>query len=308
MQKPAIRDLYRQATQAAFLGLVVNLMLGIAKLLGGLFGHSFALIADAVNSLGDVVSTVIVLIALQVAQRPADREHPYGHTRAEGIAATNVAVLIISSAIFLGWEAISRIWVQHDLPPVWTLWIAGVNIVIKEALYWHNRAVGMRTGSAAMIANAWDHRSDALCALAVLLGLAVIRIGGTQWIWADEIASCIVAIAIASSGIQLFLSSANDLMDVQAHEEMVLQMTEVAKQVDGVREVETLWVRKSGLEYFADIHIEIDAQLTIDAGHLIGHKVKARLMEHFIAVRDVLVHLEPYPHHPAEFNNGESIA
>ncbi len=236
----SISDLYADATRAAWLGLGVNLALGIAKLVGGLIGHSFALIADAVNSLGDVVTTVVVLFALRVAQQPADAEHPYGHTRAEGIAASNVAVLIIVSAFMVGWEAIQRLAQPHGIPPVWTLWIAGANIVIKEGLYRYKIKVGKRTGSGAMIANAWDHRSDALCALAVLLGLLAIRVGGPQYIWADEVASLVVMGAIIWSGVQLFRTSASDLMDVQADPELVEQIRTAAKQVQDVRDVETL--------------------------------------------------------------------
>ncbi|MCA9090384.1 MAG: cation transporter [Planctomycetaceae bacterium] len=292
----SISELYADATRAALLGLGVNLALGIAKLVGGLVGSSFALIADAVNSLGDVVTTVVVLLALRVAQRPADAEHPYGHTRAEGIAASNVAVLIIISAMVVGWEAIQRLSHPHAVPPMWTLWLAGANIVIKEGLYRYKIKVGKRTGSGAMIANAWDHRSDALCALAVLLGLLAIRLGGPRFIWADEAASLVVMGAIIWSGVQLFRTSASDLMDVQADPELVERIRAAARQVKDVRDVETLWVRKSGLEFFADIHIEVDQHLTVAAGHRIGHEVKDRLLRDFPRLRDVLVHLEPYPH------------
>ncbi len=292
----SISHTYAEVTRAAVLGLVVNLSLGILKLIGGMVGNSFALVADAVNSLGDVVTTLVVLFALRVAQRPADAEHPYGHTRAEGIAASNVALLVIISALMVGWEAIRRITNQHDIPPIWTLWIAGANILIKEGLFQYNLRVGKRTGSSAIIANAWDHRSDAMCALAVLIGLGTIRLGGSQFIWADEVASLIVVAAIIWSGVQLFRSSASELMDVQADSEFVDRIREVALSVAGIEEVETLWVRKSGLEFFADIHIEVDQQLTVAEGHRIGHQVKDRLLAKFPNLRDVLVHLEPFPH------------
>ncbi len=289
-------NVYAQVTRAAVLGLVVNLLLGVVKLIGGVIGNSFALIADAINSLGDVVATVVVLFALRVAQRPADAEHPYGHTRAEGIAASNVALLIIVSALFVGWEAIQRIDGPHDIPPTWTLWVAGFNVLIKEGLYQYKMRVGRRTGSAAIIANAWDHRSDAFCSLAVLLGLAAVRLGGPRFIWADEAASLVVVAAIVWSGAQLFRSSASELMDVQAGSGFVDQIRAVATSMAGVEDVETLWVRKSGLEFFADIHIQVDQNLTVAQGHLIGHQVKDRLLEEFSNLRDVLVHLEPYPH------------
>src|SRR5689334_7884799 len=180
---PSARTLYDQATRAAWVGLIANLGLGVAKLIGGLFGHSFALVSDAVNSLGDTFTSIVVLFALKVAQKPPDDEHPYGHTRAEAIAATNVALLVIGSALAIGWEALKRIGQENETPHTWTLWIAGANVIIKEGLYQYKRRVAARTGSRAMIAHAWDHRSDALCSLAVLMGLAAVRFGGDSFHW-----------------------------------------------------------------------------------------------------------------------------
>jgi cation diffusion facilitator family transporter len=288
--------LYREVTSAALLGLVVNLCLGAVKLVGGVVSGSFALISDALNSLGDVVTSLIVVFALRVAQRPPDAEHPYGHTRAEAIAASNVALLIILSALFIGWEAIQRFALAHEIPPTWTLWIAGANILIKESLYRYKIRVARRTSSQAIMANAWDHRSDALCSLAVLVGLAAVRWGGSDFLWADEAAALVVVAAIIWSGIVLFRQSSSELMDVQASDELVKRIRQTASGVPGVAGVETLWVRKSGLEYFADIHIEVDSKLTVAEGHRIGHRVKDRLLEEFPVLRDVLVHLEPSPH------------
>lgn len=301
-QRSPISKVYDEVTHAAILGLVVNFLLGAVKLTAGIVGGSFALIADAVNSIGDVVTTLVILFALRIAQRPPDAEHPYGHSRAEAVAATNVALLIVVSALMVGWEAIQRIHVQHAIPATWTLWIAGINVMIKEGLYHYKVRVGRRTNSAAIIANAWDHRSDALCSFAVLVGLAAIRFGGEAWMPADEIASLVVVAAITWSGIQLFRSGASELMDVQANPEFLNEIRREALQVPGVEEVETLWVRKSGLEFFADIHIEVAPTLTVAQGHRIGHQVKDHLLQQFVSLRDVLVHLEPNEpceHHPA---------
>jgi len=287
-------SLYRDATKAAVLGLVVNSLLGLLKLIGGIGCGSFALISDAVNSIGDAVTSVVVLFAFRFAQRPADAEHPYGHTRAEAIAASNVALLVILSAVGIGWEAIKRIGVQHELPPAWALWIAAANMVVKEGLYQYNMGVGRRTGSAALTANAWDHRSDAICSLAVLVGLGLVRWGGPRWISADEIAALVVVVAIIWTGVQVFRHSASELMDVQADEPFVQAVRRAAEAVPDVLGVETLLLRKSGLEYFADIHIEVDPNLTVANGHTIGHRVKDRLLEQFPMLRDVLVHLEPH--------------
>lgn len=285
--------LYRDVTRAALVGLGINLVLGTVKLVGGVASGSFALVSDAVNSLGDVFTSVIVLIALRVAQRPADPEHPYGHSRAEGVAASNVALLIIISALVIGWQAVQHLNVEHETPPAWTLWLAAANVIIKEALYRYKIRVGRRAGSQAIIADAWDHRSDALCSLAVLVGLAAVRWGGTRFMWADDVAALVVVVVIVASGIALFRHSASELLDAQAADSLVQKVRETARQVPGVEDVETLWIRKSGLEYFADIHVEVNPDMTVAEGHRIGHNVKDRLLDRFPMLRDVLVHLEP---------------
>ncbi|MHC4136730.1 MAG: cation diffusion facilitator family transporter [Planctomycetota bacterium] len=289
-----MRSIYQRATRAAVLGLVVNAALGVIKLVAGLATNSFALLADSINSLGDMFTSGVVVFALRFSQKPPDREHPYGHTRAEAIAGSNVALLVIVSALLVAWEAMRRIYVPHAVPPAWTLWIAGPNVVIKEVLYRYKVAVGRRTGSTALIANAWDHRSDALCSLAVFVGLAVVRWGGPGLIWADEAAAMVVVAAILWSATRLFRQSAHELLDAQADEKLVHEVEAAATSVPEVRRVETLWLRKSGLEYFADIHIEVDPELTVAEGHAIGHRVKDRILQEFEIVRDVLVHLEPH--------------
>jgi cation diffusion facilitator family transporter len=291
---------YRDVIRASLLGLVVNLTLGVVKLVGGLVASSSALVSDAVNSLGDSVSSVVVLCALGVARRPADHEHPYGHARAEAIAGSNVALLLIVSALWLGWTVSRRMFVPHALPPAWTLWIAGANVLIKESLYRYKVRVGKRTKSSAIVANAWDHRSDAFCSLAVLIGLAIVRTGGDAYIAADEIAALVVVAVIVWSGIRLFSRSVHELMDVQADPRLLMQVRHAAEGVSDVAAVEKLYLRKSGLEYFADIHVEVDSRLTVADGHCIGHRVKDSLLEEFPMITDVLVHLEPFPHQHLE--------
>lgn len=295
LKNSSSRPFYREAMRAALLGLVVNLLLGAVKLVGGIVGNSIALISDAVNSLGDCLASSVVVVALRLAQKPGDAEHPYGHTRAEAVAASSVALLIILSAIYVGWEAIHRIDGIQGIPPIWTLWIAAANVVIKEFLYRYKAGVGRRTGSMAVIANAWDHRADALCALAVLIGLGMVRWAGPGYAWADGAAAIFVVAVILWAGVSLYYRSASELMDVQADDDMVNAIRETAETVESVKAVEKLWVRKTGLEYLADIHLEVDAQMTVEEGHRIAHLVKDRLLAEFATLRDVLVHLEPYP-------------
>lgn len=295
----ARRELYRRPMAAAAVGMAVNLALGAAKLAGGLLGDSFALVADSINSFGDTVASAVVLAALVYAQRPPDREHPYGHTRAEAVAGASVAMLIVLSALWIGFEAARRLPLVHGLPAPWTLWLAGANVAIKEALFRYKREVGRRSGSQALLANAWDHRSDALAAAAVLAGLAAVRFGGPAWMWADEAAALLVAAAIAWAGVALFRTSASDLLDRQAEPGLVREVAAEAMRVPGVVAVETLRLRKSGLEYFADLHLEVDPDLTVTRGHLIGHQAKDRLLDRFERLRDVLVHVEPAGRKPA---------
>ena len=197
---PQKANLYREAIRATRLGLAVNLALGLAKLFGGIVGHSFALLSDAVNSLGDVFTSGAVLYAFHVAQKPPDAEHPYGHTRAEAIAGSYVALLVLFSALVVGGEAIRHTAAEHQVPPAWTLSIAALNVLIKESLYQYKIRLGRRTRSLAIIANAWDHRADAFSALAVLVGLGLVRWGGPDLQFADEVAALIVVATIVCLG------------------------------------------------------------------------------------------------------------
>ncbi len=250
------------------------------------------------NSIGDSLGSAIVLFAMRVAQKPPDPDHPYGHTRAEAVAGLSVSWIIAFSAVAVGWEAVTHLFDRHSAPAAWTLWIAAVNVVIKEVLYRVNKSIGERIGSRSLVANAWDHRSDALCSLAVVIGIAAVRWGGLRFIWADEVAALVVVAAILWSAMRLLRTSAAELMDQQADDATVDAIRQAALRVPGVLAVEKLRVRRSGMECFADIHVEVDPQTTVERGHRIGHDVKSRLVKEFAALRDVLVHLEPETNRP----------
>lgn len=285
--------LYHDARKAAWIGLGVNLCLAVVKLFAGLISQSMALLADAVNSLGDTVTTTMVLIAMHVARRPADEEHPYGHTRAEAIAGSSVAIIIVVVAALTIYKSFTHWHTEHILPPIWTLWIAGGNAVIKESLYHYKKRVGKRTGSSALIANAWDHRSDALCSLAVLIGLSVVLISDGKYLYADELAAMVVGAAILFSASKLYFESANELLDAQGDGQLCEAIRQTALTASGVSDVEKLRLRKSGLEYFADIHIQVPPDMSVADAHRLGHDVKDQLLTAYPRLRDVLVHVEP---------------
>jgi cation diffusion facilitator family transporter len=283
-------DLYRQSRWAAWWGIVLSLGLGSVKLAGGVFGNSVALISDAVHSLGDALVSAGVFLALVWSQRPADREHPYGHTRAEAVAGSNVALILILSALGIGWEAIAT-WGEPSPPPeVYTLVIAGASVLLMEGFYRYKKHIASQTGSRAMLATAWDHRLDALGSLTVLAGLALARSG---WHAADHLAALSVAAIILWTGTHLFWVSVQELMDRQAEPSILDEVRREALAVPGVMGVEKLLVRKTGLEYLADIHVEVDSEMSVREGHAIGHAVKDRLLKRIVTLKDILVHIEP---------------
>jgi cation diffusion facilitator family transporter len=295
MSGKTIDTLYRQGRHAASWGIAVSLGLGLLKLAGGLFGHSVALVSDAVHSLGDALTAAAVWGALLLAQRPADREHPYGHTRAEAVAGSNVAWVLILSALGVAWEAL-RTLPEPSPPPEWyTLVIAVISILLKEGLYQYNRRVARRTGSSAVRAAAWDHRLDAFGSLAVLVGLALATWGGPAWHAADHVAALGVAVVILWTGVSLFWNSLQELLDRQADPGLLARVRQEALAVPGVLGVEKLLVRKTGLEHLVDIHVEVDPDLSVRDGHAIAHAVKDRLVGRLVTIKDVLVHIEPSP-------------
>ncbi len=290
-----MKDFYGQARRAAVWGVGLSLGLGVLKLAGGVFGHSAALVSDAVHSFGDALTAAAVWGSLLWAQRPADREHPYGHTRAEAVAGSNVALLLVLSGLGIGWEALATLG-EPSPPPAWyTLAIAAVSIVLKEGLFRYQGRVAHATGSGAVRAAAWDHRLDALGSLAVLVGLAVSYWGGPAWHAADHVAALAVGLVVLWAGGSLFWGSVQELMDRQADPEVLDDLRREAASTPGVLGVEKLFVRKTGLEYLVDIHVEVDPELSVREGHGVGHAVKARLMKHLVTIKDVLVHIEPAP-------------
>jgi cation diffusion facilitator family transporter len=290
---PTIETVYAETRQAAKIGLAVTLSLGVGKLVGGWTGHSLALLSDSVHSLGDAASAASILLALKWAELPADREHPYGHTRIETIAASNVALLLVLSSFWIVWEAIST-WQQASEPPhAFTVLIALAGVALNEGAYRYMIGVARRTGSKSVEVAAWDQRLDVIGSAIVLIGLIVSIWGGPGWHVVDHIAALFVAAVVFFAGATLFWGSIQELMDRQADPELLATVRSLAKEVPGVTDIEKLIVRKSGLECFVDIHVEVAGDISVREGHHIGHAVKAHLITNIAAVKDVLVHIEP---------------
>jgi cation diffusion facilitator family transporter len=263
------------------------------KLVGGTLGGSVALLSDAAHSLVDAVISAALLFAFIIAQRPADPEHPYGHGRVESLAGQVVSLILIGLAIAIGLGAVASLSRPYRPPELFTLAVAAAGAIIQEFLYHSTSRVARRSGSSALLGMAWDYRLDALGSLAALVGVALARSGGPSWHWADHGAAVIVAATIFSVGVHLLWENTQGLMDRQASTEQLDLVRAAATDVSGVVGIETLRMRKAGLEYLVDIHVEVEPSLSVREGHVIAHCVKARLMSDFPPIRDVLVHIEP---------------
>jgi cation diffusion facilitator family transporter len=285
-------DPYRESRRATCWGIGVNLVLGGVKLLGGLFGHSLALVADAVHSLVDAAISAALLLALVVDQRPADREHPYGHGRFEAVAGAGVALILIGLAAAIAYESLSTIAVRSARPAGFALLIASGGALVQELLYRYVSRVARRAGSTALLATAWDYRLDALGGITVLIGLAMAKWAG--WHWADHLAAILIAATVLWIGGGLLWENVQSLIDRQADPEILQQVRSSAQAVPGVLAVEKLRVRRMGIEYIAEIHIQVNGNRTVRSGHDIAHAVKDRIMQAIPSVRDVVVHVEPF--------------
>lgn len=291
---------YGEAEKTTYVSIAVNIVLGVAKVTIGISGGSIALVADAVHTLSDSATSLAVWVGLKIARRPADEAHPYGHGKAEPIAGKVVALALFATGVVIAVQSVLGI-VEYargegDLtaPSSLTLYAALVSIFVKELLYRYQVRVGRKVESVALVADAWHHRSDALSSVAVSVGIAVAALGGPKWHWADEAAALLVAVFIIVVGWQLFKLSAEGLMDSVAPSETAGWIRKVALSVEGVRGVEKVIARRSGLDVLVDIHVEVDGSLTVREGHNISGAVRERLLDEIPQVTHALVHIEPF--------------
>jgi cation diffusion facilitator family transporter len=275
------------------LGMVANTVLAAIKLIAGILGHSHALVADGVESLSDLLSSVIVWRGLTLSAEPADEDHPYGHGKAEPIAAAMVAMLLLLAAAWIALVAVREIIAPHQGPEPFTLAVLVVVVVVKEGLYRKVIRAGVALDSRALQGDAWHHRSDALTSAAAGVGITAALIGGTGYEWADDAAALVGALIIAWNGRRLLRGALADLMDAAPATEFVTILVALAGTVEGVERVEKCLARRMGRSYFVDMHVEVNPQMSVARAHDVAHRVKEHLRTHQPAVADVLVHIEP---------------
>ena len=273
--------------------MAINLVLALIKISTGVIGNSYALIADGIESTSDIFSSLIVLSGLQISSRPADQSHPYGHGKAESLAALAVAIFLIGAGILIAIQAIREILSPQQAPAWYTLPILAVIIVVKEGLYRKMYSVGTDLDSNSLRSDAWHHRSDAVTSLAAFVGISIALIGGAGYESADDWAALLAVSIIFANGIRLLRPALDEVMDASVSDDIEQQVISIASSVDGVVAIEKSRIRKSGLGYLMDLHVQVDRDISVKDGHAIGHIVKGRLMESSVPITDVVIHIEP---------------
>ena len=275
-------------------GIALNAALAVAKFAGGVFGTTYALIADGAESTLDIFSSLMVWAGFHVASRPPDANHPYGHGKAEAVAALGVAVFIFAMAGWVATHAVHEIITPHQGPKWWTLPLLAVIVAVKVWFSRRVRTVGAESGSTALSIEALHHWSDAVTSAAAFIGIAIALVGGKGWESADDWAAVFACVVIAYNGAGMLMKALGDVMDTAVPERFENEVRNLALAVAGVRGLDKVRMRKSGLSYLVDIQVRVDGELTVRAGHEIAHAVKdALLASRAHRISDVTVHVEP---------------
>jgi cation diffusion facilitator family transporter len=283
----------QRSLRATFLGMATNAVLSGVKLAAGIAGHSHALVADAIESFADVFSSLIVWRGVIVAAEPADDDHPYGHGKAEPLAAAIVSVTLLFAAGWIAVKAFSEIATPHQVPAPFTLVVLVVVVIVKEFLFRFVRREARAVDNSAVRTDAWHHRSDAITSFAAGIGISVSLIGGKGYEAADDWAAMAAACVIAWNGWRLLRPAFNELMDAAPDRKIRDEIRRLAETIPGVARVEKCFVRKMGYQFYVDMHVEVDPHMTVLHSHEIAHEVKDKIRDAKPAVSDVLVHIEP---------------
>ncbi len=279
--------------RVTWIGLLANFLLIILKFWGGIAGKSQALVADAVHSISDFFSDIVVIVGLKVGRKSADDDHPYGHGRIETIASLAVGLILLIVAASILYDATQAIYEHRgSTPTVLALIIAAVSIITKEALYWYTIKVGHQLRSSVLIGNAWHHRSDALSSIAVLVGLVAARYN-PDWYLADAFAAGLVSLFIGRVSYKLVRSALYELADTAPDSEIMEQIASISGQIPGVLQAHDIKGRQSGPLLLIDLHIVVKSTISVHEGHEIAEAVKSAVIDKIEIVGEVLIHVEP---------------
>ena len=282
-----------QAISITYLSILGNTLLALVKTITGIFGNSYALIADGIESISDVFASLLVLFGLKYASKPADENHPYGHGKAEPLITFVVVAFLIASAVIIAYTSILNIQTPHELPESYTLYVLTGIIILKELFYRIVKRKGDEINSTSIKADAWHHRSDAITSLMAFIGISIALYLGKGYEAADDWSALIASGIIIYNAFLISRPALREIMDEHIYDDLVEQIRLVAHYVDGVEGTEKCFIRKSGLDFLVDLHLIVDGQLTVRQGHEIAHTVKDELLKQFPQVVHVLIHVEP---------------
>ena len=271
-----------------------NMFVAIVKGISGILGNSYALVADAIESISDVFSSIIVLIGLKYSERPADDNHPYGHGRAEPLITFTVVALLIGSALLIAYESIEKMLEPVVLPHRWTLVILAILIVWKEYCYRKVLRTSKEYNSTSIKADALHHRSDAITSIAAFIGISLSLIGGHLFCRADCIAALFASLLIIYNSYKIFRPALAEIMDEHVHDDLIENIRSVSFSVDGIQGTEKCHVRKVGNKYFVDLHVFVDGHISVIEGHSLSGKLKWYIMNELPNISNVLIHIEPF--------------
>ncbi|MCA9173595.1 MAG: cation transporter [Planctomycetales bacterium] len=282
-----------RGARATAWGILASSLLAAVKITGGVLGNSYALIADGIESMLDILSSLIVLGSLRISTQPPNERHPYGYGKVEPLSALVVATALLAAAAGITIQSIREIQTPHHMPEAYTLLILVIVVATKELMFRRLFQTGEAISSTAMQTDAWHHRSDALTSIAAFIGITIAISFGKGYEAADDWAALVAAAVIAFNGARLFRSAWRDVLDAAPPPEVVAKVRSTAASVAGVVAIEKCRVRKSGLGMFVDIHVVVDGDMSVRNGHALSHAVKDQLLASVPGIQDVLVHIEP---------------
>jgi cation diffusion facilitator family transporter len=281
------------AIKTTYFSIVGNTSLAIIKGVAGYFGNSYALIADAIESTTDILASFLVLFGIKYSNKPADKNHPYGHGRAEPLITFLVVGFLIASASFIAHESIINIQTPHALPKTWTLFVLGAIIIWKEISFRLVLKKSKETNSSSLKADAWHHRSDAITSVAAFTGISTALILGKGYESADDWAALFASGFILYNCYLIFRPALGEIMDEHLYDDLIIEIRKVALTVNGIKGTEKCFIRKAGMKYHVDLHAIVDANITVKEGHEIAHDLKDILRNEILELGHVLIHIEP---------------
>lgn len=281
------------AIKTTYFSIIGNTFLALIKGAAGYFGNSYALIADAIESTTDIFASLLVLFGLKYANKPADKNHPYGHGRAEPLITFLIVGFLISSAFYIAYESIYNILIPHDLPNPYVLIVLIPIIIWKEISFQIVIKKSKETNSSSLKADAWHHRSDAITSIAALIGISIALYGGKGYESADDWAALFASGFIIYNSYTIFRPALGEIMDEHLYDDLIEIIRKNAVLVKGIEGTEKCFIRKAGMKYHIELHAIVDANITVKQGHDLAHVLEKKLREEIPKLGHILIHIEP---------------